>query len=770
MSMQVPQQTRIVQEVEDASMRGHPTTRRHWVALAAMAAGAAAAQAQSDPQQVEVIGTSPLPGLGVDRDLLPYGTQVLRRSAIDAAQTANTTDLLLRRLPGMQVNDVQGSPYQGDLTYRGYRASGLLGAPQGLSVYLDGVRINEPFGDVVLWDLLPEFSLQSVSVVPGANPAFGLNTLGGAIAFTTANGRSAPGVRVELGGGSFGRVRLDASYGHSDVGTGWHQYIAASGFREDGWRDESPGKLGNVLARLGRSDGVDEWDVSLLAARSTLVGNGLVPRFTFDDEGNRTPDLNVTRYEAVYTHPDRTRNELGQLTFNWSRQLDSASRLQALAYVRSSKRDTTNGDVADEAGEIASLNTTETRQTAYGAAISLARRSGDHQWQVGATIDAGRVKFRQSEQQGAFDASRGVIAEDGAQPALSASLDGDAVTLGLYATDTWRVAERTHITGTVRGNRTRVGNQLTSLDDDTGELEDHPKETFTYTSFNPALGVTQGLGANASVFANIARNTRVPTAMELGCANPDEPCRLPAGLQSDPYLAQVRSTSLELGARWRPAAGQRLEATLYRTDNRDDIVFGSVSTTGQLGYFQNFPKTRHQGADLSWQGDFGAVSLDASASWLKATYEADGTLRMGERNVVVTPGTRIAGVPKNMFKIAGDWRFAPAWSVGADVQRFGSRVVQGNEDGLIEDGGTERVDFTLPGYTVTNLRMSWRPMPQLELVARVNNVFDKRYASYGALGETVFDAQGNYTGTAVDALFIAPGTPRNFFVGLRLSF
>jgi outer membrane receptor protein involved in Fe transport len=108
--------------------------------------------------------------------------------------------------------------------------------------------------------------------------------------------------------------------------------------------------------------------------------------------------------------------------------------------------------------------------------------------------------------------------------------------------------------------------------------------------------------------------------------------------------------------------------------------------------------------------------------------------------------------------------------VGADVQRFGSRVVQGNEDGLIEDGGTERVDFTLPGYTVTNLRMSWRPMPQLELVARVNNVFDKRYASYGALGETVFDAQGNYTGTAADALFIAPGTPRNFFVGLRLSF
>ena len=402
-------------------MGGHPTTRRRVVALAALAACGAAAQAQSDSaQQVEIIGTSPMEGLGVDRNLLPYGSLVVRRQAIDGAQTVNTTDLLMRRLPGMQVNDVQGSPFQGDLAYRGYRASGLLGAPQGLSVFLDGVRINEPFGDVVLWDLLPEYSLQSISVVPGANPAFGLNTLGGAIAFTTADGRSAPGGRAEFGFGSFGRKRIDASYGHYDAASGWHQYIGGTAFDEDGWRDESPGKLGNVLARLGRSDGATDWSVSLLAARSTLIGNGLVPRFTFDDEGNRTPDLNETRYEAVYTHPDRTRNELGQLTFNWSHQLDDASRLQALAYVRSTKRDTTNGDVADEAGEIASLNTTETKQTAYGAAFSFARRSGDHQWQVGASVDANRVKFRQSEQPGEFDASRGVVPEAGEDPALSA--------------------------------------------------------------------------------------------------------------------------------------------------------------------------------------------------------------------------------------------------------------------------------------------------------------------------------------------------------------
>ena len=189
-----------------------------------------------------------------------------------------------------------------------------------------------------------------------------------------------------------------------------------------------------------------------------------------------------------------------------------------------------------------------------------------------------------------------------------------------------------------------------------------------------------------------------------------------------------------------------------------------------MGYFQNFPRTRHQGVDASWQAELGALSLDASASLLRATYQADGTLRMGERNVVVTPGTRMAGLPKHVIKVGGDWRISPQWSIGADLQRFGGRVVQGNEDGLVEDGATERVDLGLPGYSVANLRMSWRPRSGVELFARVNNVFDKRYATYGAIAETVFDAQGNYTGDEADALFVAPGAPRSVFVGLRLSF
>lgn len=753
------------------------STRRSSLALAAAAAlSASSAWAQAGSStpagQVEIVGTSPLAGLGVDRNLLPYASQSVKRNMLDQAQADHMTDFLARRLAGMQVNDIQGSPFQADLTFRGYRASGLLGASQGLSVYLDGVRVNEPFGDVVNWDMVPEFALQSLTVLPGANPAFGLNTLGGAIVLETVDGLSASGLHAEVGFGSHGRKRAELGLGqrHAD---GWHSYLGGTLFDESGWRDHSPGRQALVLAKLGRGLGDTDWSLGLLAGRATLVGNGLLPSVTLHDDGP-LPDLYAVSRSAVFSHPDQTRNTLSQLAFNLSHQLDPDSRLQALAYARHSSRDTVNGDGADdldpaEPGLNAALNTTATRQNAWGAALSLARRSGAHQWQGGVSVDTSRVRYRQLAQAGSFDASRGVRVGD-EQAALGASAVGRSSHLALYATDTWRVASSTQVTGTLRANRSRVGNTLTTVDDDTGVLEAKPHEAFTYTSLNPALGITQQLAGGLTLFGNLARNTRVPTVIELGCADPDEPCRLPAGLQSDPYLKQVRATGLEAGLRWRPAPGQRLELALFRTDNRDDIVFGSVSATSQLGYFQNFDRTRHQGLDSSWQASYGPLAVTAAYSHLQATYQSHGILRMGVRNVAITPGTRLAGLPRHSAKLAADWTLGGALSIGADLQLVSRRGVQGNEDGRLEDGATERQVLNIPGHGLLHLRLQWQARPGVTLMARVQNALNRRYESYGALAETVFDAQGRFSGDEEDALFVAPGAPRSLWMGLRLKY
>jgi outer membrane receptor for Fe3+-dicitrate len=750
--------------------------RSAWPLIALPFAVQAQQQAAAVLPPVQVIGVSPLPGQGIDRDLLPYTTHSVRRERLDEANADNVSDFMSRRLPGVQVNDVQGSPFQGDLTYRGFRASPLLGAGQGLSVYLDGVRVNEPFGDVINWDMLPEFSVNTLTLVPGANPAFGLNTLGGALSLTTHDGTTAPGLRGEVSAGSFGRRRVDLSYGQHGE-DGWHGYLGTTGFKENGWRDESAGWLGNVLAKAGRSTGDTDWSAGLLWGRSKLVGNGLVPAYALEEGAGgivRVPDLQAGRREAVYTHPDRTTNELGQLTFTLRHRLDAGTEVSTLAYLRSARRDTVNGDEAEEpdGDENASLNTTATRQESAGVAASLSVRSGPHQWQAGATLDAARVRYEQLEQEASFTPGRGVTAGD-APPELSARVSGRSMAMGLYVTDTWALAERTHLTGTLRYNHARLSNTLTSVDDDTGEVAQRPKESFRYNSLNPALGIAHRLDGGPTLFANVARNNRVPTVIELGCADPEEPCRLPAGLQADPFLEQVTSVTAELGLRWPVTQDLRVELSAYRTDNRNDILFRSVSVAGQQGYFANFPRTRHQGLDAGLQGRVGALDFDASYSWLEATYQAEGVLRQGERNVGIGRGTRIAGLPRHSLKLAADWRLSAAWSVGADLQAFSSRGTAGNEDGLIEDGEDERVDLRLPGYAVVNLRASWR-VPGggregrgWEFFAKVNNVFDRHHHNFAALAETVFDANGQYSGSGRDAVFAAPGAPRALLVGVR---
>lgn len=729
-------------------------------------------------QTIEIIGASPLPGQGVDRAVLPYNTQVILRSRIDTSQPDNLSDLLQRSLPGVQVNDIQGSPFQGDLTFRGYRASSLLGAAQGMSVYLDGVRMNEPFGDVVSWDLIPEFALESVSLVPGANPAFGLNTLGGSIALRTANGLSAPGWRASLSAGSFARRKAELSHGgRSGVDGSVSHFVGLGAFDERGWRDESPGRLATGLAKVSVETDSGRWGISLLLGGSRLTGNGLVPLDTFDDEGARTPDLGRLQPQAVYTHPDLTRNRLRQVSMTWERNWSDGRLLEALAYSRSAQRRTVNGDEAEEPTPEANatFNNTFTRQRGAGLAVAMSGRTAAHRWQVGLNADQARVHFEQTEQEGNFSATRGVVALAGEDPELSVAVSGQSRTLGLYGSTTSQLTPGTHLTGTLRWNQAVVSNSLTRVDDDTDERVTRPREQFRYRSLNPALGLAHRLGKTANaptVFANIARNTRVPTVIELGCADPDEPCRLPVGLQADPYLKQVRSVSVETGLRWGLLNGSGGALTLYRADNRDDILFRSVSVTGQRGYFVNMERTRHKGLDAEWRWVGQTLNLSASYSHLRATYEADGLLRVGERNVEIRPGTSMAGLPRHVAKLSADWRLNNAWSVGADAQLMSRRKTAGNEDGRFDNEEEETADFSLPGYGVMNLRASWRPTGArgLEVGLKINNALNRRYQSYGALAQTLFTPKGAYAGDERDALFAAPGAPRSLNVSVRWMF
>ena len=772
--------------------------------LLALGRTAAAPVAEEMPEapiaRVEVVGVVPFADSGGDPRLLPYAVQTLDRDALRGAQGANLLEAMARRLHGVNRNEITGSPFQADLTYHGFRASPILGTGQGLSVYLDGVRVNEPFGDVVNWDMLPEAALKRVWLVSGSNPLYGLNTLGGAIALETRSGRTDPGFEGAFSVGAHGRRRADLAYGMRGP-DGWHGFAAATLFDEDGWRAQSAGRLGNLFVKAGREGRDTDWQLTLLGGRSRMLGNGLVPSYRLDD-GALEPGLYEADRRAVYTFPDRTRNRLLQGAVKLTQRLAQDSELTASAYARNSRRDTVGGDVGDAYADYvedcaggfladgspaepsdcgvtraqgaalhpASLNTTSTRQIGRGASIDLAQALGAHRFNVGAAWDRSRVDFAQYEQEAFFTSARGVVADPDEEREPASAVTGSARALGVYATATLALSSATHVTASARYNHARVANTLTT--------EDGPRapEAFTYKRLNPALGVTH-LRAGLTWFANLAQSNRVPTVIELGCADPDEPCRLPVGLQSDPYLKQVISRTVEAGLR---SGGERrgFNATLYRTVNRDDILFGRAGAS-RAGYFSNFARTRHQGLDLGAHGQWGAWRASADYSYLRATYDANGTLFTGARTVRVRPGTPIAGLPRHTLKLGLDWDLRPGLALGADMQAVSHAASQGNEDGLIADAGADeelrRADWSVRGHALLNLHASWQPAPRWELFARMSNVLDRRVESFGAIAVDMFP-QGRLLQPHLGAVepaharFVAPGAPRTLNAGVRYRF
>ena len=766
-------------------------TSRVWAAEAPLQPGA--------DISIDVVGTSPVAASGIDRDRLPYTVQSGTREDARRTQAGSLSAYLLRQFTGFNVSDLEGNPLLPDVTFHGYRASSLVGAPQGISVFLDGVRVNEAFGDIVSWDLLPEAAITRMTMVSGSNPVYGLNTLGGALILTTPSGKTDPGVTVDVKGGSYGLARADVTWGFGGD-TPVDGYLAATVFHQDGWRDFSPARLANLYFKLGGDLNADRWEIALLAGDSKTTGNSLVPSFGFTD-GAQAPGLYDADRAAVYTWPDDTRNRALQLSGRYVHHVGAASDWATVAYVRGSHRKTVNGDVSDTYADYiglcehgfdaagnpidarcpylrdqaaalpsAALNTTGTHQTSVGLSTSWTARTDRNNVTIGADALHSTVKYRQYEQDATFTSAREAVALSDSESALVAGVDGRTRTAGIYLTDTWTLLPSTFVTGSLRYNWSRVSNTLVTPDAD-----DAP-ETFTYTKLNPAIGVARQLGA-VTAFANWSQSNRVPTAIELGCADPRAPCRLPAGLQSDPFLSQVVARTIEIGMRGAPWSGARFSASYFDTRNRDDILFLRAPDT-QNGYFANFSRTRNRGVDLGLDQQLGDVLLHAGYSYLEATYDAEGDIVEGERTVHATRGMRLPGLPRNSIRASADWQALPTLALGVDIVGNSSIVTAGNEDGLVADTASGRAtrmaNAGVGGWVTVNLRASWRPQPHVEVYGSVGNVLGKRYETYGMLAEDLFPG-GTLVQPHVEprevatARFVAPGAPTAWFVGLRYT-
>jgi len=745
--------------------------QRALVALAAVA-GCASAAAADNPAEVfelpsvQVIGITPLPGLGTALRDVPANVQRFGSSDLGRQRQPTLTQFLEQNGNSVSAASGQGNPFQQSLDFRGLTASPILGTPMGLSVFQDGVRINEAFGDVVNWDLLPRSAISSVQLLPGSMPAFGLNTLGGALAIYTKSGAQYPGASAEISGGSFGTKSAEFEYGGASDHVDW---FATGNLSDDhGWADHNPSRVKQLFGKVGFQDDKTDLDVTLTLADNALQGTQTLPLSFLDDP------------KQAYTFPDENDNRLAFLAAKGSRFLAQDVLLGGNAYYRHYKSTSFSSNVNDGFGEPdasgepatneAFNDTSSIDQKSWGVGAQLTLRGEwagvGHQFLVGASGDFGNTRFSQNEQPANFTADRGTAAIGPFALLTDVSLK-NAYT-GIFASDTMSLGERWTLTLAGRWNRAHV--EIADRTGDDPQLDD----SATFTRFNPSVGLNFNPTQTFTAYASYNEGMRAPTPIELTCADPTAPCKLPNEFLSDPPLDKVVSKTGELGARGRIGAATTWSAAIYRTDLDKDIEFIASGGAVNAGFFQNVGRTRRQGVELAMTTRAGPVNVDIRYNHIDATYRStfsafspNNSNAGGSGAITVQPGDRIPGIPADSFKLRVDYEHGPL-AIGAGLVAASNQYAQGDENNADANG-------KLPGYVVVNLDAQYNATPQLQIFAQINNLFDTRYYSFAVLGENVFTGPGRTFGPAagidgVPEQFRAVGAPRGIWVGLRYRF
>lgn len=819
----------------------------------AVALAATAAPVGAFTQRVEVVGAAPLPGLGVSRDAVAGPVQTATAAELDTSQALDLSSFMARRLGSVHLNEVQGNPLQADLNYRGFSASPLLGSAQGLSVYLDGVRLNQPFGDVVSWDLLPRAAMASIVLMPGSNPLFGLNTLGGALSVQTKDGRRFAGSTAQMASGSNGRTMLELQSGGSRESDGLHGYAALQRFAEDGWRESSPSSATQLFTKIGQRLGATDAALSLALAQSNLNGNGLQETRLLQQD-----------WRSVYTRPDNTRNRSALANLSFTHELGDRSTLSGNLYHRTIRTRTFNGDLNDDsldqsvyqpsaaeraaltqagytgfptAGETALntpfpkwrclanallrdepaekcngvINQTRTDQLNHGLSLQFNHEGRlwglPNQMLLGVAWDMSRSRFTLGSELGYLNPDRSVTGVgafgdgltggdvDGVPYDTRVDLKGRTRTWSAYGSTVVGVGPATHLTVSGRYNRTQLSNRdAIQPGGGTGSLDgDH-----RYQRLNPAIGLTFKPAPGWSAYLGAGQGSRAPSSIELGCADPESPCKLPNSFAGDPPLKQVVTTTFEAGVRGNAPGRVSWSVGVFRSDNRDDLLFVADNAAG-FGYFKNFGHTRREGLEVSLNATpLKGLGIGLNYTAMSATYRSpevvNGSSSSANRQarqeglpgvegtIEIHPGDRIPLVPRHLLKANVDVEITPRWLFGADLAAISSSTARGNENGEHRPDGVYYLGSgSSAGYAVLNLRGEVRMTKGFKFFGQIGNALDRRYTTAAQLGATGLDAQGRFLARPfpanaqgdrplVHSTFQAPGAPRNFSLGLKALF
>ncbi|MGY4286721.1 outer membrane receptor protein involved in Fe transport [Bradyrhizobium sp. LM2.7] len=754
------------------------------------------ASAAKPSNRLYVYPTSPGTGRGLEVDKVPSAINAVDANQIKRTGSLNVTDALRDNIAGINISEVTGNPFQPDIEFRGFVASPVTGTPQGLAVYQNGVRINEAFSDAVNWDLIPTAAIRSVTLVTN-NPAFGLNALGGAINLQMKDGFSYQGAEIDMMGGSFGRIQGSAQWG-KQVDKNYGVYAALERLHDNGFRNFSQSDVRRFYGDVGYKAGDSEFHVNMGLAKNDFGASATVPAELLDKY-----------WGATYTTPQITSNRVGYVNLTAKADATPTWTLEGTAHVRRFEQKIVDGNPTDVqecaiAGLLCFGDDATSANGANGAQLANPFASGtilgeidrgsirstsfgvsgqatnvdqlfghDNRFVVGSTYDAGVTRYNAIAEIGSI-AENYVVSGSGVflgpsgttETGLTGPVSLRTVNQynGLYAMDTFNVTDAFAVTGGGRFNVARI-----SLQDQLGTAlnGDH-----TFTRFNPVIGGTYKITPELTAYAGYSEANRVPTPLELGCSDPNNPCLIAAFLVSDPPLKQVVSKTVEAGLRGTRelnigTLGWKIGG--FRATNYDDILAIPVPGRTGFGYFSNVGRTRRQGLEAEVNIKSPTLQFQASYAFVDARFLDALTLGSNSpfadpttETIQVSPGNQIPAIPRHRIKLGIDYALTDVWKVGGNAIFVSSQYLVGDESNQYAK---------LPSYTVFNLHTSYQVTKNVQLYGRVDNIFDRRYATYGQF----FDrgALPNFASGGADfsdPRSLSPARPRAFYAGMRVTF
>jgi iron complex outermembrane receptor protein len=741
------------------------------VFIAALGLVLAATPAPADETTTEtvfVIGTA------------PADTRTIDPVDIAASHALTTTDLLNAYVPSVFLSDTESNPFQEDLYYHGFDASPVLGTPQGLAIYQGNTRINQHFGDTVLWDLAPTFAIRSIDVVPGSDPVFGLNALGGAIVLNMKTGFDATeGAQADAAGGSFGRARLIGEIAEQFGNEAF--YLGASVVDDTGWRWFSESQVyqayGDFAVRSSRGSA----GVSLTLVTDALSENAAVPVQDFTKAAFGIPD----------TADDRDFLLQGRGEYDFS----SAFIVRGSLYARVTHIATQNGGASGFApctpqSTLLCDDNGNPLETNTGASIpaSIGGLGADPVETIATTALGGSVEMDSTGTVfghgnsfilgNAFDRAytgfesntivSNLIYTPGGVTAVpigiylggpenqvwlgAANLDE-----GLYAQDTFALSSALslEISGRYHFDEIdltdRLGAALTGNHD--------------YEGINPAVELVWQAGDRFKAYAEFEQSSRTPTAAELSCSNPLQPCLFPLSFISDPSLRQVIARTAEIGAKGNAAFdGVMLDwsGDVYGTRNENDIIFEATGPTIASGYFANVGATQRLGAEIAVDAKWQDFDLRANYGFVNATFESAFTdpsdsnpAADANGNTYVVPGDRMPSIPRSTAKFNLGYAATPLLHLALNATLESAQYLRGDEANLQKP---------LPAYYVFGAEAEYRLSEHLQVYVEGENLLDSRYATFGLYGDpTGNGAFPQFT----NPRFICPAPPLSFWAGVR---